>query len=202
MTPRRRNAVLKTKLNTIVAVTALVVAVLGATPIGHAAGKLVLPSGSVGTNQLKKNAVTGAKVANGSLTAADFKTGSVATGPQGPKGEQGDPGPRGANGDPGSPGQPGPKGDKGDAGGPGISGYEEVVKHGPTLAPGQVGDVLATCPSGKKAFGGELMGSAGEYLAPDAFVASAYGNGWYVEAKNVGSVSGQLTVSVICAAVS
>jgi len=37
-----------------------------------------LPAGSVGPKQLKKNAVTGAKVKNGSLTAADIKVGSLA----------------------------------------------------------------------------------------------------------------------------
>ncbi len=37
-----------------------------------------LPAGSVGSKQLKKNAVTGAKVKNGSLTAADIKVASLA----------------------------------------------------------------------------------------------------------------------------
>jgi hypothetical protein len=37
-----------------------------------------LPSGSVGSKQLKKNAVTGAKVKNRSLTAADIKVESLA----------------------------------------------------------------------------------------------------------------------------
>ena len=36
-----------------------------------------LPSNSVGTKQLRKNAVTGAKVKNGSLTAADIKVSSL-----------------------------------------------------------------------------------------------------------------------------
>jgi hypothetical protein len=37
-----------------------------------------LPASSVGSKQLKKNAVTGAKVKNGSLTAADIKVASLA----------------------------------------------------------------------------------------------------------------------------
>ena len=37
-----------------------------------------LPSGSVGSKQLKKNAVTGAKVKNRSLTVADIKVASLA----------------------------------------------------------------------------------------------------------------------------
>jgi hypothetical protein len=90
------------KITTALAVTALAVAVLGSTPLGHAAGTL-LPRSSVGTPQLKTNAVnaakirkdsvTGAKVLNGSLTAADFKAGSLPAGPKGEKGDKGDPGP-------------------------------------------------------------------------------------------------------------
>jgi hypothetical protein len=64
-----------------------VIAVLGATPVGHAASKLVLGKGSVGTSQLKKNAVTSAKVKNHSLLAVDFKKGQLSSGPQGPKGD-------------------------------------------------------------------------------------------------------------------
>ena len=45
---------IRSKLNSIVAVTALVVAVLGATPLGHAAGRVLLPSNSVGASQLRR----------------------------------------------------------------------------------------------------------------------------------------------------
>jgi len=127
------------KITPILAVTALVVVVLGATPLGQAADGLVLPRNSVGTAQLKKNAVfakkiaknavsgakiakdavTGAKVEDGSLLAADFKPGQLPAGPQGPQadpgpqGPQGEPGPQGPKGDAGDPGAQGPKGDKG-----------------------------------------------------------------------------------------
>lgn len=83
------------KITTALAVTVLIVAVLGATPLGHAAGGL-LPRNSVGTPQVKKaaitsgklkaGAVTGTKVLDGSLTPADFKAGSL---PAGPKGDTG-----------------------------------------------------------------------------------------------------------------
>ncbi|MFM7246089.1 MAG: hypothetical protein ACKO2Y_01270, partial [Actinomycetota bacterium] len=54
-----------------------------------------LPKNSVGTKQLKANAVTGPKVKDGSLSTADFAAGTLltgatgATGPAGPQGEQG-----------------------------------------------------------------------------------------------------------------
>jgi hypothetical protein len=57
-----------------VALLALFVA-LGGT--GYAAFKL--PKNSVGTKQIKTNAVTGAKVKNGSLTGADINAGTLGT---------------------------------------------------------------------------------------------------------------------------
>src|SRR5215475_3962562 len=83
------------KTPTIIATTALVVAVLAATPVGQAAGRLALGKSSVGTAQLKKNAVTSVKVKNHSLLAADFKAGQLPSGPQGHTGPQG---PRGIMG--------------------------------------------------------------------------------------------------------
>ncbi|HEX4669837.1 MAG TPA: hypothetical protein VH275_07700 [Solirubrobacterales bacterium] len=53
---------------------------------------------SVGAKQLKRNAVTGAKVKDGSLLAGDFKAGQLPVGERGPQGLQG------AAGSPGAPG--------------------------------------------------------------------------------------------------
>lgn len=127
----------KSKLTTIVAITALVIAVFGTTPLGQAAGRLVLPKNSVGAAQLKKSAVsgkklatnavssakilkdavTGAKVKDGTLLAADFKAGQLLPGPQGLKGNRGPQGPKG------DPGIQGPKGDQGLQGVQGVQGY-------------------------------------------------------------------------------
>ena len=78
----------------VVACTALLFATTGA---GYAAG--VLGPNSVGTKQLRKNAITSVKVKDRSLLAVDFKAGQL---PQGPKGDAGAPGA------PGQPGAPGP----------------------------------------------------------------------------------------------
>src|SRR5262249_59270100 len=51
-----------------------------------------LPGNSVGTVQLKNNAVNSAKVRNASLRAADFARGQLPAGPPGPAGPQGPPG--------------------------------------------------------------------------------------------------------------
>ena len=57
------------KTSTVLAATTLAVAVLGSTPLVQAAG-LIVPNDSVGTKQLKQNAVTSVKVKDGSLKAA------------------------------------------------------------------------------------------------------------------------------------
>ena len=92
----------------VVAGIALVVA-LGGT--GYAA--LALPSNSVGTPQLKPDAVTSGKVKNGSLVRADFKPGQLLRGAKGAKGAVGAKGPVGATG---AAGAPGPAGAVGAAG--------------------------------------------------------------------------------------
>jgi hypothetical protein len=84
----------------VVACTALLFAMTGA---GYAAG--MLGPNTVGTKQLKKNAVISSKVKNRSLLAADFKAGQL---PRGPKGDPGTPGAPGAPGAPGQQGPPGP----------------------------------------------------------------------------------------------
>ncbi|MXG89490.1 hypothetical protein [Nocardioides flavescens] len=77
-------------------VTSLVLCLVGLGALvsgtSYAAGQLA--KGSVGTKQLKPNAVTGAKVEDGSLTKADFAPGQLpagATGPTGPAGPAGAP---------------------------------------------------------------------------------------------------------------
>jgi hypothetical protein len=74
---------------------------------GTSYAALKIPKNSVGTKQLKSNAVTGPKVKNGSLQVLDFKSGQLQAGPKGDKGDPGAPGQQG------TPGQPGEKGDKG-----------------------------------------------------------------------------------------
>lgn len=67
--------------------------------VGYAATSL--PANSVGSAQLQPDAVTGAKVKNGTLRSADFKKGQLKAGPigkAGPAGERGLAGPTGATG--------------------------------------------------------------------------------------------------------
>jgi hypothetical protein len=75
---------------------------------GTAYAALKLPKNSVGGKQLRANAVTSAKVKDGSLQSTDFKKGDL---PRGPKGESGPKGDIGPKGDTGAPGAPNPNAD-------------------------------------------------------------------------------------------
>jgi hypothetical protein len=221
------DAVLRTKLNTTIAVTALAVAVFGSTPLGHAAGRFVLPKASVGAGQIKNDAVNGVKVKNGSLTAADFKAGQLPAGPQGIQGAKGDAGAAGAQGLKGDTGAQGPKGDpgaagaignsgaqgqKGDKGDKGDSGTANAVvrTNNRWVNPGPSSEEVAvSCLPGERATGG-----GGEFAtsdAGDAIVYSAPGvdggfpstgttpTRWWVAAHN-GAASGKtLYVFAVCA---
>jgi hypothetical protein len=104
-----------------VALIALFVA-LGGT--GYAA--LKLPRNSVGSKQIKANAVRSSKVKNGSLLAGDFKAGQLPAGAAGQRGLQGIQGVKGDKGDACLPSDPACKGPKGDLGpqGPGALSFD------------------------------------------------------------------------------
>ena len=89
-TQEELDAVLKTKLNTIIAVTALVVAVFGATPLGHAAERLVLPEG-VGRRRTAEGERRQRREGEGRLADArpTSRRAQLPAGPQGPKGDDG-----------------------------------------------------------------------------------------------------------------
>ena len=89
----------------VVACIALLVA-LGGT--GIAAVTQLVPRNSVGTLQLKNNAVTSAKVKNQSLLRADFRAGQIPAGPAGPAGPGGAAGAAGPAGPTGPAGPVGP----------------------------------------------------------------------------------------------
>ena len=182
------------KTPTVLAATALAVAALGATPLGHAAGKLVLPTNSVGSKQLQKGAVTGLKVKDGTLTASDFAAGQLPVGAQGPKGDAGAPGAQGPKGDTGDKGD---KGDKGDAGPAGLSGLE-IVTGATVHVTGTASIAVADCPGGKKAIAGGYAGVGASVIASGV---RPGGYGWFVEAIPT-SVSATAVAQAVCAYVS
>ena len=168
----------KSKITTVAAFTALAVAVLGATPVGHAAGKLVLGKGSVGTSQLKRNAVTSAKVKNRSLLAVDFKRGQLPAGPQGPRGDQG------------------PKGDSG------VAHLKVMNRQSPwaDVPANSTVTAIAHCQPGEIATGGGPVG-----LDPDMRLISSNGAEipepitWRVTVYNADAAAHSFSVEVVCA---
>ena len=151
---------MRTRLPTTLAVTALVVAVLGSAPVAGALQRALLPANSVGTVQLKANAVVSAKirdgsvagidvrtdaltsahVRNGTLLASDFREGQL---PAGVKGDKGDPG------------------------------TTNVVfrRDQSALATAGLGEAIAQCAAGEKLVGGgAALLRAGDTLSNDASV--------------------------------
>jgi hypothetical protein len=102
-----------------------------------------VPRNSVGTLELKRNAVKAAKIApnavrtghvlNGSLVAEDFKPGQI---PQGPKGDKGE------------------RGEKGEKGAPGATNVVVRTVQGVTLGPGSGTYRQLMCEAGERAVGG------------------------------------------------
>jgi len=121
----------------VVATMALFIALGG---VSYAAIKI--PNNSVGTKQLKQNAVTSKKVKNRSLLAADFKAGQLprgATGTIGAQGLAGEAGPKGPTGFAGQAGATGPAGATGEFGPTGNTGLTGNV--------GVTGEIGPTGPS-------------------------------------------------------
>jgi hypothetical protein len=161
----------------VLAFVALLVALAGTS---YAA--VQLPANSVGTKQLKKNAVISKKVKNRSLKAVDFATGQLPRGPQGPQGAQGPQGP------------PGPKGDKGD---PAPAPIITVRASDPAS-----GDAAVFCEEGEAALGGGGTPAVGGFLTdsePDAN-AGEIPTGWFASAADAAGDPVDVVAWVVCGA--
>ena len=135
----------------VLAGVALLVA-LGGT--SYAAG--LLPANSVGTVQLKSDAVVSSKVKDGSLLAIDFKSGQLPSGPAGPAALGAEAGPPGAVGPAGATGATGSTGAQGAAGPSGpadaLTYVSASVPAGTQYSPATSGE--AKCPTGQHAVSG------------------------------------------------
>jgi hypothetical protein len=168
----------------VVACLALAVA-LGGT--GYAA--ISLPANSVGTKQLKNNAVVAAKVKAHTLLRMHFKTGQI---PRGERGATGLPGAAGAKGDKGD------RGDKGDKGDPATRLFATVrrqasgggVEVGPhsgfdtSVARPEVGLYILTTPS-------QSLTNCAVLAVPSGKDGSAFVNG-----QATAAITGERTVTV------
>jgi hypothetical protein len=148
----------------VVACIALLAALAGTS---YAA--IQLPANSVGTKQLKKNAVTAAKVKNGSLKMTDFAREQI------PQGE---------------------KGDKGDPGTPGAAGATNVTVR---TSAEELGFTTATCQGNERAVGGGALSTDGFLVGVGPNVSSGTPNGWAALAVDGAGDDAHVRVSVVCA---
>ena len=174
---------MSSRLALAMSASALVVAVLGSTPLGYAVTS-ALPRNSVGPIQLKRNAVGPQKLApnavrtghvlDGSLLSADFKAGQIPAGPAGP---QGPAGPAGVT-------------------------QRQVVTAQTASDSSSPKQVQANCPAGKQAIGGgaNMTGTAGPAISASQPIGAG---GWWSYAYEVNSTGGawRLTSFVVCAKV-
>jgi hypothetical protein len=180
------------RVSLALSITAVVIAVFGSTPVGEAARDLVaqrptigtpqLKNGAVTTPKLRNNAVTSLKVLNGSLLPADFKPGTLPSGPAGPAGPAG---------------PTGPTGPAGPTGAPGLSGVQ-VVTASDTVNPSTFGGVPATCPAGKVPIGGGVQTGN---LNLNITTTRPDGSGWGGRAYNSGGAALSMTTYAVCATV-
>jgi hypothetical protein len=188
---------------TIIACVALLAALAGT---GYAAG--VLPAGSVGTTQLKANAVVSSKVKDGSLLGRDFKAGQL---PAGPRGAAGAAGPQGIAGPQGPAGPAGPAGSSGGTGARGPAGFSSLTYVSQTFGPFPAGAQYggeAACTGGTNVVGGGVLTDGVNVHEQD--VNSSYptdgsgdgtvGNaGWFAYIDNTSAGPLGFTVFAVCA---
>jgi len=139
--------------STVLACVALLFALSGVSYAAVAA----FPRNSVGTSQLKANAVVSSKVRDHSLLRKDFKAGQIPAGARGAQGIQGIQGPAGSAGAPGATGPSGATGASGPSGATGTPGATGPV--GATGAAGPAGG--PTGPTGPPGPAGGPTGPSG-----------------------------------------
>lgn len=147
---------------------------------------LNVPKNSVGTPNLKRNAVTARKLApnavrtghvlDGTLLVADFKAGQI---PQGAKGDKGDPGP------------------------PGLASVQTITAQKNVVSK-TFEELVVNCPAGKRVLGGgsatnKIVLGAGPYVYLSRPTNT---NGWQVGMAASPAQSWTLTAYAICANVS
>jgi hypothetical protein len=230
--PTELEAEMKQRLTIVLAATALAIAVLGSTPIGHAVGSAVSP---LATHAKRADYATNAGAVNGIKASKRPRAGQLLplgkdgklpasvgvagpVGPQGPKGDKGDKGdtgeegargPAGHKGDlgpKGPTGPAGPQGAQGPAGPSGISGWQYLTAAF-DIPPGQSRSMRVLCPGGKKALGGgaaEVGGASRNQTRISTSAPAGTGEGWLATVHTDGGAYSPVGyyVWVICADVS
>jgi hypothetical protein len=171
-------------------VTATIALVLALGGTSYAA--VSLPRNSVGSSQVKSDAITSSKVKNRSLLAGDFKAGQL---PAGPKGSAGVPGAQGAAGLAGPAGPTGPRGTTGLQGPAGVPAIDYNQSAEIDLSAGATGYGSVDCDAGQHAIGGGVN-SSGSGMTVDSTWPGI--ETWQVWMRNEATDARTFTVYVIC----
>jgi hypothetical protein len=191
--------------STVIASLALLVA-LGGTAV--AAG--VLPANSVGTEQLRANAIVSSKVRPQSLLASDFKAGQLPRGAQGPAGPAGATGPAGAQGAAGPQGPKGDTGATGPTGPPGFAALRYVAVDYGAIPAGIQYSGEAVCPGSERAVSGgvatatvdghQIVNVDGSYPSSGTGTGAEGTKAWWADVNNTSATNLAFTVYAVCAA--
>ena len=196
------------RLPLAVSAAALVVALFGSTPLGHAVTAAIPP---LALHAKTADQATNAAAVNGIKASRQPRAGRLvplgldgklpasvgAIGPQGPKGESGSQGPVGPAGPRGYQGLPGREGARGASG---ISGWQFVTE-GFSIKPDRATGAQVVCPSGKKALGGGVAGYGGPWYLSRVVQSAPAGQatGWLATVRNDGIATVTYFVWAICA---
>lgn len=191
------------RLPMVLSVTALVVALMGVTPLGQAARDgipFAKNADRVDSLHASTKASAGKLFPLGKNAKFPASVLSVTKGPKGDQGPQGDSGPQGLQG---AKGEQGPVGPQGQAGATNVT-VQTADGYVPTLL--AVSGWLA-CPSGQRATGGGVR-AAKDVLVYETIPTNASGAaletgqtpvGWRVGVENFGDQPATIKVYVVCA---
>ena len=190
---------MKKRLPLVLSITALAVAVLGSTPIGHAVGSRVPPfakKAGYANRAGNATAVHGIKAAKRPRPGFLVPLGAdgrfpASVGQSGPAGARGSRGATGAGGPTGAPGSPG------------VSGYQ-IVHSISAFDSVDEKSVLVSCPVGKKALGGGGAAIAATTALQASYPVTVGGApSWFAQARETAPYAGDWYVEafVACAAV-
>jgi hypothetical protein len=146
---------MQNRLSLVLSTTALLIAVFGATPLGHAASRAIHKVPPFAKTASYAKFAGNASKLNGRRSTLSGAPGTIPVVGQNGKlpASIGAVGPQGPQGSAGAKGAAGLKGDKGDTGSPGISGYE-IVTASTASDSTDTKVIQASCPAGKKVVGG------------------------------------------------